>query len=142
MKEEGRPFTKEAAMAKWYASQVANKVSRKAIEWAGGVGYTRETGSKSPHRMKPVPSVLRTHADADCLCCSQLRNITETHLLEGKLNVTLKTGTANIADHSYRGIQHLRRNFQYPAHHHCQIHEEGDGSIDALCHFVVHFANI
>lgn len=45
MKEEGRPFTKEAAMAKWYASQVANKVSRKAIEWAGGVGYTRETGS-------------------------------------------------------------------------------------------------
>lgn len=47
MKEEGRPFTKEAAMAKWYASQVANKVSRKAIEWAGGVGYTRETGSKS-----------------------------------------------------------------------------------------------
>lgn len=50
MKEEGRPFTKEAAMAKWYASQVANKVSRKAIEWAGGVGYTRETGSEySPH---------------------------------------------------------------------------------------------
>lgn len=47
MKEEGRPFTKEAAMAKWYASQVANKVSRKAIEWAGGVGYTRETGSAS-----------------------------------------------------------------------------------------------
>lgn len=54
MKEEGRPFTKEAAMAKWYASQVANKVSRKAIEWAGGVGYTRETGSKSAHRSKPV----------------------------------------------------------------------------------------
>jgi alkylation response protein AidB-like acyl-CoA dehydrogenase len=43
-KEEGRDFTKEAAMAKWYASQVAMKVSGSAIEWAGGVGFTRETG--------------------------------------------------------------------------------------------------
>lgn len=32
-------------MAKWYASQVANQVSQKCIEWCGGVGYTRETGS-------------------------------------------------------------------------------------------------
>lgn len=44
LKEEGRPFTKEAAMAKYWASQVAQKVSGSAIEWAGGIGYTRETG--------------------------------------------------------------------------------------------------
>ncbi|KNZ77720.1 Short/branched chain specific acyl-CoA dehydrogenase, mitochondrial [Termitomyces sp. J132] len=44
LKEEGRPFTKEAAMAKYWASQVAQKVSGSAIEWAGGVGFTRETG--------------------------------------------------------------------------------------------------
>ncbi len=43
-KEEGKNFTKEAAMAKLYASQVAQKVSGSAIEWAGGVGFTRETG--------------------------------------------------------------------------------------------------
>lgn len=43
-KEEGLPFTKEAAMAKYYASVVAQKVSGSAIEWAGGVGFTRETG--------------------------------------------------------------------------------------------------
>ena len=39
LKEEGRPFTKAAAMAKYYTSCVANDASRKAIEWAGGVGY-------------------------------------------------------------------------------------------------------
>jgi hypothetical protein len=42
--EQGRPFTKEAAMAKYYASVVAQKASGQAIEWAGGVGFTRETG--------------------------------------------------------------------------------------------------
>ncbi|KAG8967608.1 hypothetical protein FRC03_009733 [Tulasnella sp. 419] len=43
-KEEGKEFTKEAAMAKYYASLVAQKASGSAIEWAGGVGFTRETG--------------------------------------------------------------------------------------------------
>lgn len=44
LKEEGKPFTKEAAMAKYYASRIAQAVSGDAIEWAGGVGFTRETG--------------------------------------------------------------------------------------------------
>ncbi|SGY80087.1 BQ5605_C008g05300 [Microbotryum silenes-dioicae] len=44
LKEEGQPFTKQAAMAKWYASVVAQKASGAAIEWAGGVGFTREVG--------------------------------------------------------------------------------------------------
>ncbi|KAI8319798.1 acyl-CoA dehydrogenase NM domain-like protein [Martensiomyces pterosporus] len=42
LKEEGKPFVKEAAMAKLYASQVAEKASSKAVEWLGGVGFTRE----------------------------------------------------------------------------------------------------
>lgn len=44
LKEEGKPFTMQAAMAKWYASQVAMKVSGSAIEWCGGYGFTRESG--------------------------------------------------------------------------------------------------
>ncbi|WWC88662.1 uncharacterized protein L201_003575 [Kwoniella dendrophila CBS 6074] len=44
LKEEGRPFTKEAAMAKYYASVVAQKASGNAIEWAGGQGFVREVG--------------------------------------------------------------------------------------------------
>ena len=43
-KEEGKNFTMEAAMAKFYSSQVAQKVAGNAIEWAGGLGFTRETG--------------------------------------------------------------------------------------------------
>lgn len=43
-RDEGKAFTKEAAMAKYLASIVAQKVSGQAIEWAGGVGFTRETG--------------------------------------------------------------------------------------------------
>ncbi|KAH8996155.1 acyl-CoA oxidase [Lactarius hatsudake] len=43
-KEEGRSFVKEAAMAKYWSSIVAQRVSGQAIEWAGGLGFTRETG--------------------------------------------------------------------------------------------------
>ncbi|KAJ1336751.1 hypothetical protein BSLG_007070 [Batrachochytrium salamandrivorans] len=42
LKEEGKDFVKEAAMAKLYASQVAEKAASKAVEWVGGVGFTRE----------------------------------------------------------------------------------------------------
>ena len=42
LKEKGVPFTKEAAYAKLYASQVAGNVASKAVEWVGGVGFTRE----------------------------------------------------------------------------------------------------
>ena len=38
LKEEGKPFTIEAAQAKWFSSQVAQKSSGMAIEWAAGVG--------------------------------------------------------------------------------------------------------
>ncbi|KAJ3113923.1 hypothetical protein HDU96_002765 [Phlyctochytrium bullatum] len=42
LKEQGKDFVKEAAMAKLYTSQVAERASSKAIEWLGGVGFTRE----------------------------------------------------------------------------------------------------
>lgn len=42
LKEAGKDFVKEAAMAKLFASQVAGKVSGLAIEWMGGAGYTRD----------------------------------------------------------------------------------------------------
>jgi len=41
-KQAGLPFVKEAAMAKLYASQVAERVSSRAIEWMGGVGFTKD----------------------------------------------------------------------------------------------------
>lgn len=40
--EAGRPFIKEASMAKYYASEIAGLTTSKCIEWMGGVGYTKE----------------------------------------------------------------------------------------------------
>ncbi|KAI9225903.1 MAG: acyl-CoA dehydrogenase/oxidase [Piptocephalis tieghemiana] len=42
MKESGVSFVKEAAMAKLYASQVAERAASRCVEWLGGVGFTRE----------------------------------------------------------------------------------------------------
>eukprot|EP01138_Halocafeteria_seosinensis_P002399 gb/GECG01002456.1/.p1 GENE.gb/GECG01002456.1/~~gb/GECG01002456.1/.p1 ORF type:complete len:430 (+),score=70.84 gb/GECG01002456.1/:1-1290(+) len=49
-KEAGMTFVKEAAMAKLYASQVAQRVSSQAIEWMGGVGFTKEYGVEKYYR--------------------------------------------------------------------------------------------
>lgn len=40
--EAGRPFIKEAAMAKYYASETAGLTTSKCIEWMGGVGYIKD----------------------------------------------------------------------------------------------------
>ncbi|HWE53055.1 MAG TPA: acyl-CoA dehydrogenase [Bryobacteraceae bacterium] len=42
LRDAGLPFVKEAAMAKYYASEVGEKVASKAIEVHGGVGVTKD----------------------------------------------------------------------------------------------------
>lgn len=42
LKEKGRTFTKEAAMAKLLATEMAERVCRNAIQIHGGYGYSRE----------------------------------------------------------------------------------------------------
>jgi alkylation response protein AidB-like acyl-CoA dehydrogenase len=42
LKSKGLPMTKEAAMAKYYASEVAVKVSTDAVQIFGGYGYTKD----------------------------------------------------------------------------------------------------
>ena len=41
LKDAGQPFTKQAAMAKLAASQVAERVASQCIEFFGGIGYVR-----------------------------------------------------------------------------------------------------
>jgi alkylation response protein AidB-like acyl-CoA dehydrogenase len=40
--DQGRPFTKEASMAKLFASEAATRACNKALQIHGGYGYTRE----------------------------------------------------------------------------------------------------
>jgi len=42
LRDAGMPFLAEAAMAKYYASEVAERAASKAIEVHGGVGVTRD----------------------------------------------------------------------------------------------------
>jgi len=42
LQENGMPFLKEAAMCKLFASEVAQKVTIKCIDWMGGVGFTKD----------------------------------------------------------------------------------------------------
>ncbi|MCL4684349.1 acyl-CoA dehydrogenase family protein [Myxococcota bacterium] len=40
--DAGQPFLREAAMAKWFASEVAERVASECLELWGGVGFTKE----------------------------------------------------------------------------------------------------
>jgi alkylation response protein AidB-like acyl-CoA dehydrogenase len=42
LKEQGRPYSKEASMAKLFASEVAMRTTTKAVQVHGGYGYTKE----------------------------------------------------------------------------------------------------
>ncbi|NIM05651.1 MAG: acyl-CoA dehydrogenase [Armatimonadetes bacterium] len=42
LKDQGRPFEKEAAMAKVFSSEVAMRTTTKAVQVLGGYGYTRD----------------------------------------------------------------------------------------------------
>lgn len=42
LREAGMPYVKEAAMAKYHAGNVACLAANKAIEWMGGVGFTKD----------------------------------------------------------------------------------------------------
>ncbi|GAA5797437.1 acyl-CoA dehydrogenase/oxidase [Helicostylum pulchrum] len=57
LKEEGRSFVKEAAMAKLYSSQIAERAASKAIEWCGGVGFTRELGVEKFYRDAKIGAI-------------------------------------------------------------------------------------
>ena len=42
LRDAGQPFVTEAAMAKYFASQVAERVASRAVEILGGVGFTKD----------------------------------------------------------------------------------------------------
>ena len=50
LKARGLPFTKEAAMAKYFSSQVAEKVASQALEIYGGYGFIKEFPAEKFYR--------------------------------------------------------------------------------------------
>ena len=50
LKNEGKPMTKESAMAKYYASEVSVSVSTEAVQIFGGYGYTKDFPAEKFYR--------------------------------------------------------------------------------------------
>ena len=44
LKDQGRPFTREASQAKLFATEMAQRATRTAVQTLGGYGYMRESG--------------------------------------------------------------------------------------------------
>ena len=57
LKDAGHNYVKEAAMAKLYSSQVAERVSSLCIELHGGVGFTKEYPAEKFYRDAKIGSI-------------------------------------------------------------------------------------
>jgi alkylation response protein AidB-like acyl-CoA dehydrogenase len=57
LKDAGRPFLKEAAMAKLHSSQTAEHVASMAVELLGGVGFTKEYPVEKYYRDAKIGSI-------------------------------------------------------------------------------------
>jgi short/branched chain acyl-CoA dehydrogenase len=56
-KMAGQPFVEDAAMAKLFASQVAERTASKAIEWMGGNGFIKEFGVEKYYRDAKIGAI-------------------------------------------------------------------------------------
>jgi len=57
LKDHGRSFTREGAMAKLYASEVAMDVTREAIQVLGGYGYTKRHPVERNYRAAKITEI-------------------------------------------------------------------------------------
>jgi short-chain 2-methylacyl-CoA dehydrogenase len=57
LRDSGQPFTQEAAMAKLFASQVAERVASVSLELFGGYGYTREYPAEKFYRDAKIGTI-------------------------------------------------------------------------------------
>ncbi|TNE44820.1 MAG: acyl-CoA dehydrogenase [Deltaproteobacteria bacterium] len=57
LKDAGLPFLKEAAMAKLYSSQVAERVASLSLELHGGVGFTKEYPAEKFYRDAKIGAI-------------------------------------------------------------------------------------
>ena len=57
LKDAGKPFANEAAMAKLFSSQVADRVTSNALELFGGYGYSREYPAEKYYRDAKIGTI-------------------------------------------------------------------------------------
>ncbi len=57
LKDVGRPFAREAAMAKLFSSQVADRITSKCLELFGGYGYSKEYPAEKYYRDAKIGTI-------------------------------------------------------------------------------------
>lgn len=57
MKEKGRPFTRESAMGKVYASEAATRICYRCLQIHGGYGYVRDFAAERHYRDARVTTI-------------------------------------------------------------------------------------
>lgn len=57
LKDEGRPFTQEAAMAKLFASESANRIAYRAVQVHGGSGFVNECRVEQLYRDARITTI-------------------------------------------------------------------------------------
>jgi alkylation response protein AidB-like acyl-CoA dehydrogenase len=57
LKDSGRPFTSEAAMAKLFSSQVADRITSNSLELFGGYGYSKEYPAEKYYRDAKIGTI-------------------------------------------------------------------------------------
>ena len=57
LKDGGRPFTTEAAMAKLFSSQVADRITSTCVELFGGYGYSKEYPAEKYYRDAKIGTI-------------------------------------------------------------------------------------
>ncbi len=71
LKDKGKPFTKEAAMAKLFSSEAANKIAYQALQIHGGFGYSKEFFVEQIYRDARVLSIYEGTSEIQRLIISR-----------------------------------------------------------------------
>jgi alkylation response protein AidB-like acyl-CoA dehydrogenase len=72
LKDAGQPFVKEAAMAKLFASEVAERTASQCVEFYGGVGFTKEYPAEKFYRDAKIGKIYEGTSNMQLVTIAKL----------------------------------------------------------------------
>lgn len=72
LKDEGQPFVKEAAMAKLFSSEVAERTASQCVEFYGGVGFTKEYPAEKFYRDAKIGKIYEGTSNMQLVTIAKL----------------------------------------------------------------------
>lgn len=72
LKDQGLPFVKEAAMAKLFASEVAERTASQCVEFFGGVGFTKEYPAEKFYRDAKIGKIYEGTSNMQLVTIAKL----------------------------------------------------------------------